>query len=533
MSEQVIEFKKKERVKKIDEVKDVVFSELRVLNVILTNACNLSCSYCFEQHKKDYGKFTVPQLKQMYDFLAGVNTIDRRVFQFFGGEPLAQKKLILEFCKTYAEELSAKKDQAMVSIVTNALLLTPEFIEEYFSYDFTQIVVSLDSDDAAKNKRELTQDNIEYIFSMIELIPDEVKSRTTNRFAIRCTINEESVPRLPYFMDRLYACGVHNFVIHPLIMSREDGIVEWQKDTWEDMHGYILAMMFKQPNFAIHWAEGVGIRGESNCMIGSDMIAMDASGDFSGCYFLTNLKADVGHTMLGNLFKDEIYVDRYVAFQKAYLEIELHEQCQSCEMLNFCYQCPAGNAATSGLTQLFRPDAMCQRIVKLFLDLRKEVNRKKLIEKFRTIVESQEKEGNIVLARTLLQLIHVTIHNEYVPVEEMQSRMELPDYTAIVGAYINTLEENQSIDGLEPGIDNLIEWLWKTSTDEHYAQSSIWELYKTVLKRQGKPFVEMTAPPSSVTEMQHLALLHALMKKDTIYERKFDPVNSRSQILDL
>ena len=85
-----------ERVLTIDQVKHVAFSELKVMNMILTNACNLSCSYCFEQHRKDYGRFDLTSLKKGYDFLVNCNNLDNKRFQFFGGEPLAQKKLILD-----------------------------------------------------------------------------------------------------------------------------------------------------------------------------------------------------------------------------------------------------------------------------------------------------------------------------------------------------------------------------------------------------------------------------------------------------
>ena len=95
-----------ERKISVKEAKTTVFSELKYFNIMLTNACNLSCKYCFEQHKKDYGRFTIEKLNQMYDFLLDCNSDDGKLFQFFGGEPLSQKKLILEFCKTNQERLS-------------------------------------------------------------------------------------------------------------------------------------------------------------------------------------------------------------------------------------------------------------------------------------------------------------------------------------------------------------------------------------------------------------------------------------------
>ena len=61
-----------ERIMKPLDVPDL-FEDLAHMNLILTNACNLSCSYCYEQHNKDYGRFTVESLKQLYDFLIQCN----------------------------------------------------------------------------------------------------------------------------------------------------------------------------------------------------------------------------------------------------------------------------------------------------------------------------------------------------------------------------------------------------------------------------------------------------------------------------
>jgi radical SAM protein with 4Fe4S-binding SPASM domain len=106
------------------------------------------------------------------------------------------------------------------------------------------------------------------------------------------------------------------------------------------------------------------------------MVAIDASGDFSGCYFFTNQKsngADIA--VLGNVIQDKVYVDRYKTFQNAYNEMfETEEQCSTCDYQNACYQCPAGNLDTG--SRIFRPDDMCQKIVKLYVDFQHDVNKK-------------------------------------------------------------------------------------------------------------------------------------------------------------
>lgn len=521
-----IDFKKpEERVKRIDEVKHILFSELKVLNVILTNACNLSCSYCFEQHKKDYGKFTQEQLKQVYDFLFNANTQPHRNFQFFGGEPLAQKTKILDFCKAYAEELSANKEAVRVSIVTNALLLTPEFLEEYCSYDFTSLVISLDTHDVETNRRELTQENIDYIFEMIKLLPKRM-TQEHHHVAIRCTINEESVPHLRGFMERLYAAGIRNFVIHPLILAKDQGAIEWAPGVWDQMYLMLVEAMEKWEDFKITWAEGVGVKGESNCMVGSDMIAMDASGDFSGCYFLTNLKEQYGHTLLGNLFRDEIYIDRYVAFQGAYTKALEHEQCQSCHLKDFCYQCPAGNAATGG--QLFRPDSMCKRIVELFLLLRQDFNRKAMMKLFKELEEQYAKHGPIVQSRAVLHCMYRMFTGEIQETEPIDAYKALPSPGQLLYVFKTALEQDDRyfFPDLATFLNNF-DWL-STKTIDPYS----FYLFLCEYSKIPRDF-EYTPDGSTMEQNYFIALSHLLIFDSSRYLSKYEPENTRNRILDL
>ncbi len=428
-----------ERKATIAQARSVVFSELKYLNLILTNACNLSCKYCFEQHKKDYGRFDLPKLKKMYDFLLTANSDDGKLFQFFGGEPLAQKKLILDFCRTYQDVLSQNRLSARVSIVTNGLLLTPEFVKEYFDYDYTQIVISLDTDDAATDQREIGEKGINHIFNMLSLIPKEKKDE--HQVCIRCTINEESVPRLAGYMDRLYEKGIKNFIIHPLILSRTNGAIDWNEDMWNKMHQDIVAAIEKYPDFKITFAEGVGSKGNSNCLVGSDMIAMDASGDFSGCYFFTNIKESFGKMMLGNLFNDEIYLDRYVDFQKKYVTaLTTNEECNACDLKGYCYQCPAGNLATSGVP--FRPDGMCKRIVRLFLELRNDLTKKLFFNKFSNIHSSVQQEGEVVMAKAMVHLMQKWIAKKYFLASDIDPwTNELPSYQNLNGYFKKLIED--------------------------------------------------------------------------------------------
>jgi len=178
------------------------------------------------------------------------------------------------------------------------------------------------------------------------------------------------------------------------------------------------------------------------------MIAIDASGDFSGCYFFTNQKANsTSETILGNLFHRNIYIDRYKTFQKAYSEMfEMEEQCQSCDYKNACYQCPAGNLDTG--TRMFRPDDMCQKIVKLYIDLQEDISKKQFKKKYESICSALNKEGeNITFVKGLSYLMFYFHFNYHPKLEAVHDGVyEIDDYRKMLALWLNIIKGNNTVD---------------------------------------------------------------------------------------
>lgn len=371
-----------------------LFQELRQMNLILTNACNLSCTYCYEQHNKDFGRFTNESLLSAYRFLVNSNQRQRKVFQFFGGEPLIHKDIILDFLKKNQQELqdNARGDfNTSIGIVTNGLLVNDSLVDEYFKYDFTSMLISLDTDKSWVDHREIGQDKINKLLDQIARMPADIKA--AKRVLIRCTLARENAPHFKEFVDNLCDRGIRKMVVHPLILDSSKGFIKWGDQEWNKLHEDILYVLDKYEDLEIHFSEGVGQKGEENCMIGSEMIAIDASGDFSGCYFFTNQKAAAGSSaILGNVFQNTIYADRYALFRKMYNDMfETEEQCQTCDYKNACYQCPAGNLDIGA--KMFSPDDMCQKIVKLYVDLQEDIIKKQTKKKYESIVKTTVDDG--------------------------------------------------------------------------------------------------------------------------------------------
>lgn len=510
-----------EKVSNAEDVK-YLFSQLAHMNIILTNACNLSCSYCYEQHNKDFGRFTEESLLKAYDFMWDNSEAGYRTFQFFGGEPLIHKDLILSFLKKNKEHLYDRAfnygNRQVVSMITNGILLSPEFIQEYFSYDFTWMLVSLDTLDAEIDHRELTQDQINQIIESIKSIPEHAK----NRVWTRCTISRETIKDLKAYIDKVYEIGVKSIIIHPLVLDSTAGFIHWNEEEWDIVRNSITTSLDQYDDLQISFSEGVGDKGENNCMIGSDMIAIDGSGDYSGCYFFTNQKANGADiAILGNVLNNTVYVERYKTFQKLFAQMfEEEEQCRTCDYKNKCYQCPAGNLDTG--SKMFRPDSMCQNIVKLYVDLQKDVARKQYKNKFNSLLEqiTSSKEPDGIISRNIVYLMYLMLSGKH-PNHSFDAKFPEASHQEICALWIRIIKNGIKVD---------------TSTFETFVNdlpydcsesASVKDLYEFLLDDLELPKTKSLDVTNLTlqTTIGYLTLLHFLMIN--YKDKKFEGIFSK------
>lgn len=453
--EKVISYRSQEGKRYVDQISHI--------NLNLTNACNLSCSYCYEQHRKDYGTWDLDKINKVYDFLNEVSDLPHtRTMQFFGGEPLIHRKLILEYLREYKDKLSNNRENIKISIVSNGLLLDEKFIEEYFAYNFTGFLLSLDTFNTEVDHREITPKQMERIRKSIKHIVEVGRRHNHhNAISIRCTLSRETAPSFREFLDELHEMGVKDMVVHPLTMSNYHGYIEWSDEEWDKLQEDLIYAI-RQLGMVITFSEGVAQKGSTaNCLIGNNMISIDGSGDFSGCYFFTNLKDLTEPFILGNMFDDKMYIDRYAHFQKIYDEsFTVHEKCQTCNLQNYCYQCPAGNADT-GSKALFRPDSMCQKIVQMFLDIRKESGQAAFQRRFDMILQSfvAEPENIEKMESKALQILAYRHTNKRWPEEALPINETMPVETAG-----SMLYHGYNIVGKPYGIEALCEHFKPNST---------------------------------------------------------------------
>ena len=499
-----------EKVVKMSEA-TYLFKDLQQMNVILTNACNLSCSYCYEQHNRDFGRFTSDSLLEAYKFLLNASDHEKKIFQFFGGEPLIHKDLILGFLKDHKDYLNANSKgwkKQYVSCVTNGLLITQDFMEEYFDYDFTFMLCSLDTIRADVDHREIGQKKIDALIRTLDNIPQ--KAKDTQRITMRCTLARENAPYFKEFVKAIYDVGVRHIVVHPLILDSSRGFIAWTNEEWNILHRDILWTLENYFDLAIHFSEGVGQKGENNCMVGSDMVAIDASGDYSGCYFFTNQKAGpAGKTILGNVFEDRLYLDRYRGFQKEFAKmVEEEEQCRTCDYKNACYQCPAGNMDTG--SKLFRPDDMCQKIIKLYVDLQDDIELKHFQKKYDDIYQACEKEGEEkIFKRAPLHLMFKMFSNYHASRDDTGWGIdEIPSHKQLLHAWKIMIEDGYS--QKQPEFKSFIEDIKRYITKD---KMDVKQMYEWMCEKANIP-VQLSKDVTDLNttaRISYLVFLHFLI----------------------
>jgi len=111
----------------------VLASSFNVLNIFLTNQCNLKCSYCFVNIHKDSNDCDSKELELVYfkkaiDFFLNSSNQQKEII-FSGGEPLLRFDKIKE-SQQYLQHTKRSKIKPTITVLTNGTLLN----DDYFNF---------------------------------------------------------------------------------------------------------------------------------------------------------------------------------------------------------------------------------------------------------------------------------------------------------------------------------------------------------------------------------------------------------------
>lgn len=266
------------------------------VHIFVTNDCNLSCDYCYVsglREKLYFGSELVNSLITFINNVLELNKSESVTLNFFGGEPLLNKRVIEDIIKA-SNKIKVK---TYFMMTTNGTLLTKSNIDFLVKHNFI-LSVSIDGTPEVHNRYrtysngepswEKIAPNLEYL---LEKLP---------HVTARITYNTESV-------SKLYPSVVF---VSELGFQEIKPIPDFFDEKWDEEHFLILREQFKylesfsQNNKNIHLSvldRTLKIQGD--CSGGVSSFAVNANGDIYPCNYVVGEE----EFCIGNIKDSEKY----------------------------------------------------------------------------------------------------------------------------------------------------------------------------------------------------------------------------------
>ena len=202
---------------------------------LVTEDCNLACTYCFELDGRNKDKMTKEVARKGLEYLCNnaIKNSDREFHaMLFGGEPLMNLEVVEEIFR-YGLELAEKNNlNFTTSMVTNATILTTDvkrILNTYKHRANLSVQLSVDGIREIHNKYRITKGTGKGSFDMVEKNIPEWKALfadNMNRLSVHGCCNHDTLPYLYenyiFFREEWDIPRILFMTIHSETWSNED-----------------------------------------------------------------------------------------------------------------------------------------------------------------------------------------------------------------------------------------------------------------------------------------------------------------------
>ena len=182
------------------------------MNIILapTLNCNFKCSYCFEQKQK---KRMTPAVQQkVIEFIEQrLPTTTSLKINWFGGEPLLEKKTIWKMSQTLIALCKKYHCQYSAEIITNGYFMDKETSQNLKRYKVDSVQVTLDGPQYIHDKRRVLRNGNGTFEQILQNIVDAVD--IIPQITVRVNIDKENAASVPALLDTLAQRGLKNKIL--------------------------------------------------------------------------------------------------------------------------------------------------------------------------------------------------------------------------------------------------------------------------------------------------------------------------------
>lgn len=333
--------------------------ELRIQNItfVVTEACNLNCSYCYEKHKtnrrmtKEIAKQAVNMIFNKKLINGYYNFDDKKavILEFIGGEPLLEIDLIdyiVDYFKIKAFEVGS--DWAFnykISITTNGTLYETKKVQDFLNKNKDKVSCSITIDG---NKKLHDSCRLFYDGSgSYDIVEKAVKHllKNDNYQTTKITLCPDNVMFLNDAIKNVWDLGI--MCAHTNCVFESGWTIEHAKILYSEMKklaDYILDNHIYDKNFCSLFDENIGSKLQEKknwCGGNGEMLAIAPDGKCFSCvrfmkYSLTN--PDVKEQPVGDIWNG-LYSKKTNPWLIRLCAIDMITQCQH-EDNKKCLTCP-------------------------------------------------------------------------------------------------------------------------------------------------------------------------------------------------
>jgi uncharacterized protein len=335
--------------------------------ILITNACNLGCSYCIARDLPgppmsiEIGQKAIDLIIYLAE---GGKSIE---FIFSGGEPLAEYPVLIDLIEYSNRRGHEAGMQISFVLKTNGTILNSDILGIIQKYSI-KVVVSIDGTQIVHDKHRITSNGK----GTHETVCRNIKSLLENQ--VKCsasiTVHPDTAQFVKSGVQWLYDLGVENMDIGPAY-----GTVEWSdfessnlSQSLMDVADYVRKLCNNGHRINVspieRESEHVGnvLSNRWGCHAASTNLAFLPNGNISGCSALAMLAAKFPELIIGDVFNgiDQLSTDNLIML--AQTGGDDRAACKGCQTASNCTGgCLAINYSTTGLAMV-PPKVYCKTI---------------------------------------------------------------------------------------------------------------------------------------------------------------------------
>ncbi len=308
---------------------------VKYITLIMTEHCNLQCSYCYE-HYKSSSILGFEKAKQiMLNEINASDNFDEVDFDFFGGEPFLEFDTIKQLVAYFKNKKFNKIIRFSAS--TNGTILSKE-IKKWLIDNRDVFTVSL-SFDGTRDMQNMNRSNS---FDLIDT--DFFANKINNGVGLKMTISQETLNTLSDGVIYCHSLGFQHIACTlacGIDWSNEDNYDILKTELNKLVDYYINHPDIKPCSLLNYHIENVAypVNGyaQKYCGAGTRLKVYDTQGEAHPCqYFL--------HLAIG----EKVHETHSIKFADAFKIETLDSKCQTCIAVNVCPSCYGANFELTG-----------------------------------------------------------------------------------------------------------------------------------------------------------------------------------------